>query len=85
MAAPKSKKRSYEESFAELSKIVEELESGDITLEDSLSKYEAGVKALRECYDALKAAEKKITKLALDAKGELKELPFEPEIEEEKE
>ncbi|MHC4663431.1 MAG: exodeoxyribonuclease VII small subunit [Planctomycetota bacterium] len=79
----KTKKRAYEEVFAELSEIVETLESGELSLEESLKKYEQGVQALRECYDELQSAEKKITKLVRDAQGKLKEVPFEPVIEEE--
>jgi exodeoxyribonuclease VII small subunit len=83
MAAKKAKRRTYEEAFADLAGIVDALESGDLPLEEALRKYEQGVKALRECYDVLQAAEKKILKLAMDAKGHLAEIPFEPEIEEE--
>ncbi|TET36767.1 MAG: exodeoxyribonuclease VII small subunit [Planctomycetota bacterium] len=83
MTTKKAKRRTYEEAFADLAGIVDSLESGDLPLEEALRKYEQGVKALRECYDVLQAAEKKIMKLAKDAKGHLAEIPFEPEIEEE--
>jgi len=82
-AKKKTKQRTYEETFADLAGIVDALEGDDLPLEEALKKYEEGVKALRECYGVLQAAEKKIMKLAKDAKGHLAEIPFEPEIGEE--
>ena len=77
--AKKGKARSYEEAYADLDETVEELESGNLTLDDSLVKYERGIKALRECYKALEEAEKKITKIIRSADGKIKEIPFKPE------
>ena len=83
MTAKKKKtKRTYEEAFADLGEIVESLESGKLTLEESLQKYEKGVKALQECFGTLSAAEKKITKLVREGKNKLVEIPFEPDTEE---
>ncbi len=59
----KEKKLTFEEAFNELSKIVNELESGNLTLEDSMNLFEKGTKLLIFCRNKLKEAEDKINKL----------------------
>jgi len=60
----------FEESLAELEKIVAELESGKLGLSDALERYEAGVKHLRGCQQLLESAERKIELLSgVDAEG----------------
>lgn len=54
----------FEESLASLEKIVEQLESGKCTLEESISLFEAGMKNITDCRNALKTAEKKILTLS---------------------
>ena len=53
----------FEESMKRLETIVEELESGDLTLEDSIARYEEGVKLSRRLTQTLDAAEKRIERL----------------------
>ena len=63
---------SFEESFAELQQIVDQLEEGQLTLGQSLDQYEKGIRRLRECYQALDRAEQRIKLLVdLDADGNL--------------
>ncbi|MFC1631015.1 exodeoxyribonuclease VII small subunit [Candidatus Omnitrophota bacterium] len=50
----------FEEALKKLEKIVDELESGKISLNDSLKKYEEGVKLSRFCHKTLQTAQKKI-------------------------
>ena len=57
------KKATFEESLELLESIVRELESGKVPLDDSLKKYEEGVKVYRSCKELLSKAEKKITVL----------------------
>ena len=76
-------KPKFEEQLARLEKIVEELEAGDLTLDDSLARYEEGVKALKKCYEILRDAEKRVEVLLKSDDGELKTAPFEPEEESE--
>jgi len=76
-------KPKFEEHLARLEKIVEELEAGDLTLDDSLARYEEGVKALKKCYEILRDAEKRVEVLLKSDEGELKTAPFEPEEESE--
>ena len=51
---------SFESSLADLESVVGELERGDLSLDESLSTYESGVKHLRACYAALQKAEGQI-------------------------
>jgi exodeoxyribonuclease VII small subunit len=65
----------FEEALKRLEKIVEDLESGKLTLDDSLKKYEEGVKLSRFCLKSLQSAQKKVQMLAKKGEGwELK--PF---------
>lgn len=60
---PKQKKRDYETSVRELESLVNRLEQGDISLEESLKLYESGVLLTRDCQDALQSAEQKVQML----------------------
>ena len=55
-----AKKLSLEESFAKLDDIVDELQSGELTLEQSFKKYEEGMKLIKNCNDAIEKVEKKL-------------------------
>lgn len=50
----------FEESLQELQRIVQQLEGGSLTLEDSLAGFERGIGLLRTCYRQLEVAEQKI-------------------------
>ena len=54
------KSPSFEEALTELESLVETLEHGELSLEESLKTFERGVKLTRTCQDALKQAEQKI-------------------------
>lgn len=56
--------RDYESSFRELENIIRELESKDISLEDSIKKYEKGIELYRYLNNTLKAYEGKIKTIA---------------------
>jgi len=71
-------KMKFEEAFRRLEEIVAELESGDLSLDESLAKYEAGVKMLGVCRGILEQAEKKIEMLIRDSQGDLKTQPADP-------
>jgi len=60
MSTAKSKPFNYEKALNELEKVVEQMESGDQSLENSLKNFEKGIKLTRECQAALKAAEQKV-------------------------
>ena len=58
---PKKKSTtSFEDSLAELEQLVNQLEQGDISLEDSLKSFERGVTLTRTCQKALQEAEQKV-------------------------
>ena len=63
----KRKKLDYEAAVAELESLVEQLERGDITLEESLQLYERGVLLTRDCQEALQAADQKVQMLVKQA------------------
>ena len=59
----KDKKQSFESSFGELEKIVEELEGGEAKLDDSLKKFERGLELAAFCRERLKAVENKVREI----------------------
>ena len=61
----------FEASLAELEKIVEQLEDGDLPLEESLRLFETGVKLSRVCRERLSEAERRIEVLMKDGNGNL--------------
>tara|TARA_B100001996_G_scaffold195010_1_gene149309 strand:+ start:544 stop:777 length:234 start_codon:yes stop_codon:yes gene_type:complete len=66
MAPSKKSTASIESKLNDLEKILEELESGNLELDESLKKFEKGVKLSRECQKALEEAELKIKVLMGD-------------------
>ncbi len=56
----------FEESLNQLESLVEEMESGDLTLEESLVAFERGVALARTCKEALRQAEERIAQLTED-------------------
>ena len=51
----------FENKMQELEKIVSELENGELSLDESVSKFEEGMNLSKECNKILENAEKKIT------------------------
>ena len=54
------KKINFEESLAELESIVDSLEAGELSLEESLKSFEKGITLTRNCQTALTEAEQKV-------------------------
>lgn len=67
---------SFEKALEELESIVEKLEKGGLSLNESLELFESGVKLARFLREELEKAEKKIGILLKHEKGEVKEEPF---------
>ena len=67
----------FEKALERLEKIVEELEEGNIPLEEALKKYEEGVKLSRVCGEKLAQAEKKIQVLTKSLDSSVKREDFE--------
>ena len=55
-----TKKISLEQSFEHLDGIIRQLQSGDLTLEESFKKYEEGMKLIKNCNDAIDKVENKL-------------------------
>lgn len=56
----KSKPFDFEEALASLESLVEAMEDGELSLEDSLKAFEQGIRLTRECQQALDQAEQKV-------------------------
>lgn len=69
-------KASFENQMEKLEKIVAELEKGELSLDESVTKFEEGIKISKECNKTLETAEKKITML-INNDGEIQEEKFE--------
>ena len=65
----------FEQSLAELESLVERMESGEMSLEDSLKAFEQGIKYTRDCQNALAKAEQKV-QLLLQKNGHMEAQPF---------
>src|SRR5690606_8849496 len=55
---------SFEDALAELERIADRLEDGDIPLDEALALYEKGVQRLRRCHELLEKAERKVSLLS---------------------
>jgi exodeoxyribonuclease VII small subunit len=73
----KSATPDFEAALAELEQIVERLEQGELSLEESLRQFERGVELTRSCQKALRQAEQKISILSRGPDGDAIE-PFVP-------
>ncbi len=72
MARKSTKSVDFERALDELEKLVERMEEGELSLEESLKLYERGIELSKACQKALDAAEKRIRILAEgDGKSEL--------------
>jgi len=65
----------FEKALEELEKIVERMEAGEISLEESLKQFERGIQLTRTCQQALKEAELKVAQL-VEKNGEAKLEPL---------
>lgn len=64
------KEFNLEKSLSDLESLVEELERGDLPLEQAMKKFEEGIKLTRGCQTALKDAEQKVEILLQNAGGQ---------------
>jgi len=71
----------FEKDLERLEQVVEALEAGGLTLDESLKRFEEGVKLARRCEKALTEAEKRIEILVKNARGEITAEPFAEEEE----
>ena len=69
------KKINFENSLSELETLVEEMEQGDLSLEESLKRFEKGIGLTTDCQQALQSAELKVQEL-VEKNGKLLEKDF---------
>ncbi len=80
---PQGKEVPFEDAMSRLEKIVDEMESGDLPLEEILQKYEEGNRLVKLCAARLNEAEKRIEVLMKEKDGSLSLKPLdETEVEE---
>lgn len=72
-----AKKKTFEQALKELEDIVNEMESGELSLEEAVKKYELGIKKSKFCMNLLDKTERKIAVLTKDDEDKITETPFE--------
>lgn len=77
MARKDQGKKKFEEALEELERVVERLESGELSLEESLAAFEEGVRLVKFCNLKLTEVERKIELLVKDKEGKLQLKPLE--------
>lgn len=73
--AAKKRAFDFEQTLAELERVVSAMEAGNMPLEESLKAFEQGVRLTRECQQALREAEQKVERLLRTDKG-IETIPF---------
>jgi exodeoxyribonuclease VII small subunit len=68
--------KDFEKSLQELEQIVQQMEQGELGLEESLTRFEHGIKLAKSCQNALSQAELKVEQL-IEKNGLLQTIPFE--------
>lgn len=66
----------FEEALKKLERIVDELEKGELSLDEALKKYQEGIELSRACSARLESAKKKIEVLSRNKKGEFELKPL---------
>ena len=74
--AKEEKEKTFEENLENLEKIVKDLESGNIPLDDAIEKFTEAMKLAKLCDNKLKNAEEKINSI-LNKDGKLEEFSIE--------
>ena len=80
--AKNKKSVDFEEALDQLEELVEDMENGDLTLEESLKAFEQGIKLTRECQTALSQAEQKVQML-VEENGKLKTIDLDDDFDDE--
>lgn len=73
------KNMTYETAMAELKKLSDSLESGELSLDESLEIYAKAVQLIKLCNKKLQDTQKQMTVLIENFEGEMKEVPFKEE------
>jgi exodeoxyribonuclease VII small subunit len=81
MPKMKKKEETFESALKRLQEIVDKMEAGEISLEDSLKSFEEGIGLVRFLNVKLTEAKNRVELLTKDESGRVKAVPFEPEEE----
>lgn len=73
------KEITYEQAMQALKELEEELESGELSLDEMLETYAKAVELVKVCSAKLQEADKKMTVLVEEFEGQMKEIPFREE------
>ena len=73
------KEKTYEQAMQELKQLSEQMESGELGLDEMLSTYSEAVKLIEFCSRKLQETGEKMTVLVQTAEGKLKEIDFHEE------
>lgn len=73
-------KQTFEKAMAQLEKIVQDLESEELSLENAIKKFEDGIKLSQFCNEKLEASEKKINMLLKKSDDKIEEKLFDSDI-----
>lgn len=71
-------RRKFEDELKDLEGIVAQIDSGELSLEDSITAFERGVGLVRSLNQKLDEVERKVELLMRNAQGELKTTPYDP-------
>lgn len=75
MPSPDKSIKDFEKSLHELEQIVQQMENGELALDESLKQFEQGIKLAKSCQNALSNAELKVKKL-IEENGLQQSIPF---------
>ena len=75
-------KQTFENALKRLEAIVQDLESGDLSLDEALKKFQEGIKLSKFCSKKLDETEKKVSMLLKDEEGAIRAEPFSTEEDE---
>ena len=78
MTSKQQPELNFEEALGELERLVNLMEEGELSLEDSMKAFEKGIKLTRECQTALQKAEQKV-QILLDENGKTEAFKIEDE------
>ncbi|MCP5160971.1 MAG: exodeoxyribonuclease VII small subunit [Hahellaceae bacterium] len=66
----------FEQSLEALESLIQQMEKGELSLEDSLAAFERGIKLTRECQTALTQAKQRVDQLLQNSDGSISTEPF---------
>ena len=71
-----NQQRKYEDELADLESIVTQIDSGELSLEESIAAFERGIALVRSLNQKLDEVERRVEVLIRDSRGELKRMPY---------